>query len=1299
MNARKLALIGLVSLGAAVGALLFASVPAFAYKEYFPAASFGKEVDQTKVEEFNEPGNPHGVTEAEENVCTVASGDVCQSGQGGSGKDQFNSATGVAVNDSSELTDPVAGGDVYVIDGGPQLERVERFSSTGAYLGQFDGSGSYEVGGVVKAGSPTPAGGFSGPAYFDSQGIAIDNSGNPVDPSAGAVYVMDLGHKVIDRFTAEGKYEGQLTGTCEDPEESAVEPGACPHSVSKKVIPFQGLNGVAIDPSGNLWVSENGKFDEFNNIGVFVHGFSTGLATGQGLAADSSGNLYAVAGGREKVYELQGGTEVAEFGAGVGALTINPASGELLLDKGSGIEQFAPIEEAVPAAIRAFPGLSESRGIAVNGTNGVLYASQVEAHNVELFDYIAFPSPRTGPAFGVSETGATLNATVNPEGAALTECYFEYGPEAPGYSGRAACEEPSVAEIPVDFKEHPVHAQVSGLQQGVTYHFRLVVVNANGAEAGKDRTLFTSTKPAIEQESVFSIGSVEASVSAQIDADGLPTGYRVEYGTSAAYGSSTPEVSIGAATSAASIRTRLSGLEPGTSYHFRFVASNGRGAVQGEDETFTTRASAGASASTLPDHRTYELVSSSTDDQDMSTLVGGFGSQEEAATPFRASGNGNAVAYAGYPPPEGGNGSEGKGQNNQYVATRGPSGWAANDITPPDTGSSTEYEYFSSDLSVGVLKTNVSLPAASPAGPPEGFDLYSGFGGDLGYHALFTAHQPSGSTIAVSAGASADGSHLIYEAGGAIAEEARANLHAIGAGDIYDSVGGQVHQVNVLPDGQPQPTPDASLGSPRLGGEIWPDLSNAVSADGSRIFWTSVEVSESGGPGGFSFSPKALYVRENDTQPQSPVESGRCTVASDACTVLISEGGVFSTASADGSKVFFTKGDDLFEYDLENGQTTDLTPGGEVQGIVGASRDGSYVYFVAQGALAGGATPRLCQKSSSNSEEEEERREELLGLLPAHHGCNLYVRHDGATVFIGVLLFADNNLAPVFNLGAAPRGDWRAALGERTAEVTPDGHGLAFTSTRRLTGYDNEGLREVFVYDALTGHISCGSCDPSGAPPTGRLESLSSKPGGYLPASYQDKFMEHFISDNGDRVFFDSERPLAPSDTNGREDVYEWERNGTGSCPASSPGGAQPGCIYLLSGGQSTDNSFLIDSDAEGDNVFFDSRGQLAPQAHNENVAVYDARVDGGFPAFTTECTGTGCQGVPPAPPVFATPSSVTFNGIGNFPAPVPAVKSKPKSKKQAKCKRGFVKKHNRCVKANKKKTRSRKAGHKRRAK
>jgi hypothetical protein len=106
--------------------------------------------------------------------------------------------------------------------------------------------------------------------------------------------------------------------------------------------------------------------------------------------------------------------------------------------------------------------------------------------------------------------------------------------------------------------------------------------------------------------------------------------------------------------------------------------------------------------------------------------------------------------------------------------------------------------------------------------------------------------------------------------------------------------------------------------------------------------------------------------------------------------------------------------------------------------------------------------------------------------------------------------------------------------------------------------------------------------------------------------------------------------------------VYEWERDGTGSCRLEG------GCIYLLSSG------VLIGASATGDDVFVIAKEDLVPQNKSEDIFVYDVRVGAPPPLAAPACTSTGCQGPPAAAPIFATPSSVTFAGTGNFPPPPP---------------------------------------------
>jgi hypothetical protein len=639
------------------------------------------------------------------------------------------------------------------------------------------------------------------------------------------------------------------------------------------------------------------------------------------------------------------------------------------------------------------------------------------------------------------------------------------------------------------------------------------------------------------------------------------------------------------------------------------------------------------------------------------------------------------VAYPGTPPPTGG--TSGSAVGDQYLATRSPGGgWTQLDIQrPAGEERAVVWDALSSDLTTGVVG---ALPESLPSGsgaPDEYFDFFvhaTVDGPDGAYQPLFTVTPPNrsnGETRLLYAGSSADGTHQLFEVNDALTPNAvdpGAN-----AKNLYDSSDGSLALVNVLPDGTTDP--NATFGAPALPESVLnpsfvPNFSHVISSDGSRIVWTDLNTTVTAqNPTGVT----RLFVRLNASSLNA------VTVQADAS---VGGGGLFATASSDGSKVFFTKEGDLYGYDVGLGQTTALAKGGGLQGLVGASEDGSYVYFVAAGALAPGATPGSCtQAGRSTEKEEEETKEEELGRIPPGRACNLYLFHAGSPKVIAALPARDNTEVIPLSGGSEQRrsGDWRADIGDRTAYVTPDGRSLIFMSKRSLTGYNNEatsislggapepitiGLDEVFLYEADAQALTCVSCNPSGEAPvaTEFNTHLGQVPiGAFFPITKEtygspgqvNTYQPRVISADGSRVFFDSAEPLVPQDTNGWLDVYEWERSGTGSCRESR------GCTYLLSGGTDPESSYLLGTSASGDDVFIITRAQLVAQDRNENFDVYDARVGGVTPSAEPACPGAGCQGVPPAAPTFATPSSVVFNGVGNFPPPAPAVKPKPQSK------------------------------------
>lgn len=237
--------------------------------------------------------------------------------------------------------------------------------------------------------------------------------------------------------------------------------------------------------------------------------------------------------------------------------------------------------------------------------------------------------------------------------------------------------------------------------------------------------------------------------------------------------------------------------------------------------------------------------------------------------------------------------------------------------------------------------------------------------------------------------------------------------------------------------------------------------------------------------------------------------------------------------------------------------------------------------------------------------------------------------------------------------------------------VSADGLQAVFGSTTALTGYDNVDAVsgkpdvEVFRYDAQanegTGAIVCISCNPTGARPHGDA---------HVPPYENDLYASRALSDDGSRVFFDGSDSLVPGDTNGVQDVYEWEAPGHGTCVVSSSdySSRDGGCIALISSGKSARESTFLDASPNGNDAFFATLSSLLPQ-DTGLVDVYDARVDGGFAppsAPGAVCEGEACQSPAVSPPS-VTPGSFTFSGPGNpLIAPPPPSSSgtvKPKAK------------------------------------
>lgn len=128
----------------------------------------------------------------------------------------------------------------------------------------------------------------------------------------------------------------------------------------------------------------------------------------------------------------------------------------------------------------------------------------------------AAPTATTGEPSSIGATSATVGGTVSPGGEATT-WFVEYGTTT-AYGSRTSTRNAGNGTAPVD-----VAVQLTGLQTGVTYHYRLVATNEDGTAHGADATFTTRAAPVATTGAASYIGPFRALVSGTIDPSGVRT--------------------------------------------------------------------------------------------------------------------------------------------------------------------------------------------------------------------------------------------------------------------------------------------------------------------------------------------------------------------------------------------------------------------------------------------------------------------------------------------------------------------------------------------------------------------------------------------------------------------------------------------------------------------------------------------------------------------------------------------------------------------------------------------------------
>lgn len=1262
--------------------------------------------------------------------------------------DKFDDATGAFIPPQLREEGGVKELDTAVAVGHPGGEEdvyVAAVQKEQGVLAVFGPAGALQSEGVWS-GANTPNETFGAVA-----GVAVDAS--PSLETHGDVYVATShflgGAGVVDVFAGEAggkepaKVIADLAGTCETPGEALPCTGGAGH----ELVPFVQPTGIAVSPlNGDVLVADGEEakcsgglaqcvVDVFEPVagmpGKYNFLFSIKGAPGEPfkrigpIAVDGEGDIYVV----EKL------ANVAE--------QFNAAG--VYLSRLAGTAD-GPFKE-----VRSVTADAASGDVYVGDFDQALKTGVVDAFGPSL----VVPDVTTGAAVatvksvnGEGQIQAALNGTVNPLGEGEATCRFAWGTTA-AFGQTAPCEPESVGE---GNAPAPVTATIEGLVPDTTYTLRLQASNKNGTNPGEaaDNKELATPGPGIHSQSVSTLAATSAKLNATIDPNNAPTSYYFQYGQSTAYEAQVPAPpgpSLGAGKGDVQVAPQhIQGLTPGTVYHYRVVAVSalqleGKGAptavaFAGVDQTFTTQ---GTLASPLPDSRRWELVSPA-------NKHGALLLAPKEAELIQAADNGSAIAYMATLPTEAGV----KGYiylGVPVLANRGATGWSSKDISLAHPGASGlpiglgyEYRFFTSDLSQAIVEplgefsslAPEVFPPDSERGPYLRHDATCASEPGSCYRPLLVGcpaeGQPCAPAVEENAdvpegtkfggtptegesrfvgearfvGASSDLSHVILSSRVALTETA-----TDGKAQLYEYSPGHPasQQLQLLSGVASEEGDEAQLGFANASAR------HAVSEDGSRVVWSSK-------------TGHHLYLSELGKGGTVQLD------LSQGCEECEGEGEAnahFQLASADGTRVLFTDTQrltqdagrlpgtaDLYECKIAAGACVlqDLTPApghgqaADVLGaVIGASEDGAWVYFVANGVLGDGA-----QLGASAGDCV------VNGKIEGQGSCNLYVSHEGATHWIAELAGGDNPDWTGFSLGTR--------LNRLTARASPDGRWLAFMSNRSLTGYDNHDAHsgkadeEVFAYHAESpgaGSLTCASCDPSGARPVGveyakingRLAGgervwannawiAANVPGWTAYSQGQALHQPRYLSDSG-RLFFNSNDALVAQDINSNQDAYQFEPTGVGDCSSASQtfSAASGGCVALISSGTASGESAFLDASENGDDVFFLTEERLVSEDVDTALDLYDAHVcSSGAPCFSEAeapppcTTAEACRAAPaPQPSIFGSPSSATFSGQGNVVSPPPPPPPKPKltlkqqlNKALSACRKRFAKSKRRRV-------------------
>jgi DNA-binding beta-propeller fold protein YncE len=546
--------------------------------------TFGSNVNLTAVEA--------GGTEEERDVCTAASGDVCQEGVAGGGVGQFNMPWGAAVDNSGGA----ANGHIYVADFEEGAVDVYDSPSTPDAVTPKITESDIPPGDLGAAGTGEP---------FGPIGVAVDQAN-------GDVYVADEHNSVIDVFNPANGYEfvEQMSADIATPFGLAVNSanghvysanvgGATvelgPNGEFIKELTAGGSFAVAV-AAGRVYVTKQTSIEEYDAAnGEHLQTFGSGqLVNVLGLAVNgTTGSVYGPDDSENFVNIFEsvvatGATSNVQSAGGTLHGTIEPVGGasteydfeygtDTTYGKSTPLATVSGAETTVEAQIS---GLLPNTvyHYRLTAQNGAYHGEDMTFTTSQPKALVAVES-----AADAERTRVLLSGAIEPENG-NARYSFEYG-KTTAYGSATP-----TREIGATLASVPIGPEIiEELTAGTTYHYRLVVNNAAGTTFGEDQE-FTTTAPRLPQVNSGAASEVTATtaeIRGAVNPDGLSTIYVFEIGTGSGY-ETQMFGEVGAGSEESPVQVSLQSLAPGVTYHYRIVAINHDGTTAGPDVAFAT---------------------------------------------------------------------------------------------------------------------------------------------------------------------------------------------------------------------------------------------------------------------------------------------------------------------------------------------------------------------------------------------------------------------------------------------------------------------------------------------------------------------------------------------------------------------------------------------------------------------------------------------------------------------------------------------------------------------------------------